>query len=204
MDGERPAHLLSAVRDQSCRSGCNHRWYHNATRRTLDAADGPQRDRCAVGSVARQALPHHRSRYKILAAISAAGAGQRDRSDPPAADVAEFELVRGALRTLDQRRMPESYDIRRAGIVTPCGGRIYGALPLGTQPSGCGEPVDRSQSNGGEGRRNHSPCATRRHIEFLSPHGHMTSAVEYLDRTTVACRRYQLACWLERLRHVRF
>jgi hypothetical protein len=35
-------------------------------------ADGPQHDRCAIGSVAGQALPDHRSRYQVLGAISPA------------------------------------------------------------------------------------------------------------------------------------
>jgi hypothetical protein len=55
------------------------------------------------GRAARQAVPHHRSRYEILAAISAAGSEKRDQGDPPAADVTESERVRGALRTLHQR-----------------------------------------------------------------------------------------------------
>jgi len=42
-----------------------------------------------AGSAAVQALPHRRSRHEILAAISAAGSGQRHEGDPAPADVAE-------------------------------------------------------------------------------------------------------------------
>jgi transposase InsO family protein len=42
----------------------------------------------------------------------------------------------GAVRTLDQRRMPESNDLHRAGILTPRRGRIHGSLSQRTQPSG--------------------------------------------------------------------
>src|SRR5437867_2584295 len=52
------------------------------------------------------------------------------------ADVAEPERTRGAVRTLDQRGVPGSNDLHRAGFVASCRDRVRGALPRRTQPPG--------------------------------------------------------------------
>jgi hypothetical protein len=48
--------------------------------------------------------------------------------DPAAATIAESECLCRAIRTLDQRRMPRSRDLRWAGVVTLCHRRIHGPL----------------------------------------------------------------------------
>ena len=57
-----------------------------------------------------------------------------------AADVAELERLRGAIRSLNQIRMPEKDDLHRAGVVTPCRDGIHGTLSSRTQPPGTWEP----------------------------------------------------------------
>ncbi len=96
------------------------------------------------GALHAKALPHHRSRYEILAAISATGSEQWNQRDPPAADVAESERLRRALRTLDQRRMPRSHDLRWAEIATPCRSGIHDSLSRRTQSPRSGQPIDCS------------------------------------------------------------
>jgi hypothetical protein len=54
--------------------------------------------------------------------------GGRNGSHPIAADVGEFERLRGAIRWLNQIRMPEKDDLHRAGVVTPCRDRIHGTF----------------------------------------------------------------------------
>jgi putative transposase len=51
-----------------------------------------------------------------------------------AADVAELERLCGTVRSLDQKRMRDTDDLHRAGVVTPCCDRIRRALSQRTQP----------------------------------------------------------------------
>ena len=56
-----------------------------------------------------------RSRHEVHGPVPTSDRGVEDRCDPTAASIAQSECLCGALRALDQRRMPGSDDLRGAG-----------------------------------------------------------------------------------------
>ena len=153
----------------------------------------------------------NRPRSKVRAGSSSIGCRLSSRHRAPSTSIPKrgglllpsHSSLRGAVRTLDQRRMPESDDLHRAGIVTPSCCRIHGALPFRTQPPGSGEPVDCSPGDGHVGRRSPSPCATPRDIELPLPQGRMKRPPENLDRAGSTVSPI-LTDWHDKLRATEF
>ena len=108
----------------------------------MDVASRAQSDRFGKRGDAGKGLSHSGSGYQVHGSIPTADPGQWNERHPATTTITEPECIRGAICSLDQVRMSESDDLHRAGVVTPCRGRIRGPLPRGAKSSRAGQSAD--------------------------------------------------------------
>jgi hypothetical protein len=72
------------------------------------------------GFLLRAAESHPRSGHQVFHGLSKPASTRRHRNDTTASQIAEFERLRRALRSLHQGRGAQSHHFLRRGLATPC------------------------------------------------------------------------------------